>query len=88
MTINREPTAVVSALGLFLSAIAKAAVLLGVVDWDADQLASVSLVLDSMLVVLGALFIRARVTPLASPSLAEGTQVTMANGVQGEVTKA
>lgn len=84
--MNREPTALISALGLFLSAIAKAAVLLGIVAWDADQLASVSLVIDSMLVVLGALFIRSRVTPVASPSLPSGTAVTLPNGDAATVT--
>lgn len=87
MSINREPTALISALGLFLSAIAKCAVLLGVVAWDADQLASVSLVIDSMLVVLGALFIRSRVTPTASPSLPENAAVTLPDGTAATVTK-
>ena len=86
--MNREPTAIITAIGVFLSALTKAAVLLNIVDWNVEQLAGISLVIDSGLVVIGALLIRDRVTPTASPSLPEGTSVTMADGTQGEVTKA
>ena len=74
--MTREPSLIITAVGVFLSALTKAAVLLGVVDWDVEQLAGVSLVIDSGLVVIGALLIRDRVTPTASPRLAEGTVVT------------
>jgi hypothetical protein len=75
--MNREPTAIITAIGVFLSALTKAAVLLNLVDWDAEQLAGISLVIDSGLVVIGAFFIRERVTPVASPSLPSGTTVTV-----------
>lgn len=75
--MGTEPTATTSAIGLFLSSLVKAAVLLHLVDWDADQLAGVSLVIDSALVVFGALFIRARVTPTSNPTLPAGTTVTV-----------
>lgn len=75
--MNREPTAIITAIGVFLSAITKAAVLLDLVDWDAEQLAGISLVIDSGLVVIGAIFIRERVTPVASPSLPSGTTVNV-----------
>jgi hypothetical protein len=74
-TVNREPTAIITAVGVFLSALTKAAVLLGFVDWDVEQLAGISLVIDSGLVVIGALLIRERVTPTASPRLDIGTEV-------------
>jgi hypothetical protein len=45
--MNREPTAIITAIGVFLSALTKAAVLLNLVDWDAEQLAGISLVIDS-----------------------------------------
>lgn len=73
--MNREPTAIFAAIGVFLSALTKAAVLLRVVGWDTEQLAGISLVIDSGLVVIGALLIRERVTPVASPSLPIGTVV-------------
>lgn len=73
--MNREPTAVITAIGVFLSALTKAAVLLHLVEWDALQLAGVSLVIDSGLVVIGALMIRERVTPVADPRLPIGTVV-------------
>lgn len=82
--MNREPTAIISAVGLFLSSLAKAAVLLGLVQWDAEQLAGISLVIDSFLVVLGAILIRTQVTPLASPRLDVGTEVNHGNAVVAE----
>lgn len=77
--MNKEPSAVISALGAFLASLAKVAVLLHLVDWDAEQLAGVSLVIDNALIVFGALFIRSQVTPVAAPSLPEGTEVTVLN---------
>lgn len=85
--MNREPTAWIAAVGVFLSALTKAAVLLDLVEWDAGQLAGISLVIDSGLVVLGAAFIRDRVTPVASPQLAEGTDVRLPDGTPATVTK-
>jgi hypothetical protein len=73
--MTREPTAVITAVGVFLSALTKAAVLLGLVDWDTEQLAGISLVIDSGLVVIGALLIRDRVTPTADPRLPVGSDV-------------
>jgi len=73
--MTREPTAIITAVGVFLSALTKAAVLLGLVAWDVDQLAGISLVIDSGLVVFGALLIRERVTPIADPRLPLGTAV-------------
>ena len=83
--MTREPTATITAIGVFLSAVTKAAVLLGFVDWNVEQLAGISLVIDSGLVVIGALLIRDRVTPVASPSLPQGTDVTMSDGTAGTV---
>ena len=74
--MNREPTAILTALGAFLASIAKVAVLLDFVDWNADQLAGISLVIDNLILLLGALFIRSQVTPTKSPVLQEGTVVT------------
>jgi hypothetical protein len=73
--VNREPTAIITAIGVFLSAVTKALVLLDITDWNADQLAGISLVIDSGLVVIGALLIRDRVTPTADPRLPTGTDV-------------
>lgn len=84
--MNREPSAIISALGAFLSAIAKVAVLLNLVDWNADQLAGISLVIDTFLILLGALFIRSQVTPVKSPVLSEGTVVTTTSPTTGAVT--
>lgn len=84
--MNREPSAIISALGAFLSAIAKVAVLLNLVDWDADQLAGISLVIDTLLILLGAIFIRSQVTPTKAPVLAEGTVVTTTSPDTGAVS--
>lgn len=84
--MNREPSAIISALGAFLSAIAKVAVLLNLVDWDADQLAGISLVIDTLLILLGAIFIRSQVTPVKSPVLSEGTVVTTTSPDTGAVS--
>jgi hypothetical protein len=73
--MNREPTAVLTALGALLASLAKVAVLLRLVEWDADQLAGVSLVIDNALLVLGALFIRGQVTPTSDPRLPVGQSV-------------
>ncbi len=72
---GREPTVIVAAIGGFLSALTKAAVLLRLVDWDAEQLAGISLVIDSFLILLGAVLIRQNVTPTADPRLDEGTSL-------------
>ena len=73
--MNREPTAILTAFGAMLASLAKLAVLLDIVAWDADQLAGVSLVIDSMILFLGALWIRSQVTPAKHPSLTSGTEV-------------
>jgi hypothetical protein len=73
--MTREPTAIITAIGVFLSAVTKALVLLDITDWNAEQLAGISLVIDSGLVVIGALLIRERVTPTADPRLQVGTEV-------------
>src|SRR5687768_16435828 len=75
--MNREPTAVLTALGALLAAISKAAVLLDIVAWDADQLAGISLVIDTLILTLGALFIRSQVTPIHRPTIEAGTAVTV-----------
>ena len=85
--MTREPTTIITAIGVFLSALTKAAVLLRLVDWDAVQLAGISLVIDSGLVVIGALMIRDRVTPVASPSLPENAPVTLPDGTAAKVTR-
>jgi hypothetical protein len=73
--MNREPTAVLAAIGAFLASLAKVAVLLDIVEWDANQLAGISLVIDNFLLVMGALFIRSQVTPTADPRLEIGSSV-------------
>lgn len=73
--MNREPTAIISAIGALLASIVKVAVLLKIVDWDAEQLAGISLVIDNALIVCGALFIRSQVTPTAAPKLDVGADV-------------
>ena len=73
--MNREPTAILTALGALLASLAKVAVLLDLVDWDADQLAGLSLVIDNIILLLGALFIRSQVTPVSDPRLPIGTEV-------------
>lgn len=78
--MRTEPTAVLTALGALLASLAKVAVLLDVVAWDADQLAGISLVIDTFILFLGALFIRSQVTPIHHPSVTEGTTVTVTNG--------
>lgn len=85
MTINREPSAILSALGALLAAIAQLLVILNIVDWDADQLAAVNLVATSAIILLGAIFIRSQVTPIKSPALEQGTQVTVLDA-DGKVT--
>jgi hypothetical protein len=83
--VNREPTAITTALGAFLASLAKVAVLLGLVDWDAEQLAGITIVIDSFIIFLGALFIRSQVTPTSDPrldvgqSVNEGTATVVAN---------
>lgn len=86
--MNREPSAVISALGAFLASLAKVAVLLHLVNWDAEQLAGISLVIDNALIVLGALFIRSQVTPVSKPALESGTEVAVlkAGSPTGETT--
>jgi hypothetical protein len=56
------------------------------VAWDADQLAGISLVIDTLLILLGAIFIRSQVTPIKSPVLSEGTVVTTTNPTTGAVS--
>lgn len=73
--MTREPTAVLTAIGALLASVAKVAVLLDLVEWDAEQLAGISLVIDNALLVLGALFIRSQVTPIHDPRLEVGTSV-------------
>lgn len=73
--MNREPTAILTALGAFLASLAKVAVLLDLVDWNADQLAGLSLVIDNLILLLGALFIRSQVTPVSNPTVPKGTEV-------------
>lgn len=85
--MTKEPSAVISALGAFLASLAKMAVLLDIVQWDADQLAGVSLVIDSLIILLGAVFIRSQVTPVSSPSLPAGTDVRLPDGGAGEVVR-
>ena len=84
--MNREPSAILSALGVFLAALAKMAVLLGLVDWDADQLAGVGLVVDTGIILLGAMFIRSQVTPVKAPALTEGSVVTVLDKDSGKPT--
>ena len=73
--MTREPTAVLAAIGALLASVVKVAVLLDLVQWNADQLAGVSLVIDNALLVLGALLIRSAVTPTSDPRLEIGTSV-------------
>lgn len=84
--MNREPTAILTALGALLASLAKVAVLLNLVDWNADQLAGISLVIDNLILLLGALFIRSQVTPVKSPVLSEGTVVTTTSPTTGAVS--
>jgi hypothetical protein len=83
--MTREPTAVLGALGVFLASLAKLAVLMGWVDWSAEQLAGLTLVIDSALITLGTLFIRSQVTPTASPRLEVGQSVNHGHAVVAEV---
>ncbi len=84
--MNREPSAILSALGVFLAALAKMAVLLKLVDWDAGQLAAIGLVVDTGIILLGAMFIRSQVTPVKSPALTEGSVVTVLDKDSGKPT--
>lgn len=84
--MNREPSAILSALGAFLAAITKLLVLLNIVDWNAQQLAGVDLVSTTGIILLGALFIRSQVTPVKSPSLPEGSIVTVLDKDNGQPT--
>ena len=83
----REPTTIITAIGVFLSALTKAAVLLDLVGWDVQQLAGISLVIDSGLVALGAFLIRERVTPVADARLPSGTAITVVNPGAPDTTK-
>lgn len=93
--MNTEPTAtvttIVTAVGAFLASLVKAAVLLELVDWTADQVAGITLVVDNGLAILSALLIvilvRARVTPVSSPTLPENTSVKLPDGTPATVTK-
>jgi hypothetical protein len=73
--MTREPTAVLAAIGALLASVVKVAVLLDLVQWNADQLAGVSLLIDNFLLVLGALLIRSVVTPTSDPRLEVGASV-------------
>lgn len=84
--MNREPTAILTALGALLASLAKVAVLLDLVQWDANQLAGISLVIDNLILLLGALFIRSQVTPVKAPVLTEGTVVTTTSPDTGAVS--
>lgn len=84
--MNREPSAVLSALGAFLASIVKVLVLLNILVIDAQQLAGISLVIDTFIIMLGALFIRSQVTPVRSPALPEGTSVTVLDVATGKPT--
>ncbi len=84
--MNREPSAILSALTAFLAAITKMLVLLHVVDWDAQQLASVDLVSTTAIILFGALFLRSQVTPIKSPALTEGSVVTVLDKDSGQPT--
>lgn len=85
MNINREPSAILSGLGALLASITKLLVILHIVAWDADQLAAVGLVVDSAIILLGALFIRSQVTPVSSPALPANTVVKVL-GTDGKPT--
>ena len=83
--MNKEPTAIITAFGALLASLAKVAVLLDIVAWDADQLAGIALVIDTLILFLGAVFIRSQVTPIHHPSVSEGTDVKVTDA-QGNVT--
>jgi hypothetical protein len=86
--VNREPTAVIAALGAFLASLVKVAQLLGFVDLDGNQMAGVTLVIDSFLILMGALFIRSQVTPANENARLEvGTTLNHGHAVVTEVSQ-
>lgn len=72
-------TTVTTAVSALLASVVKAVVLLDIVDWTADQLAGITLVVDNALAVISLLaiilLVRPQVTPVASPELPIGTRV-------------
>ena len=75
MSFAREPAVIIAAISAFASAVLKALQLLGILEWNGDQIAAISLVVDTGLFLFAALFIRGNVTPTADPRLPAGPPV-------------
>lgn len=65
--MNREPIGITGLVVAFLTSITNAAVLLGMVVWDIEQLAAVDLVITNGAILGGVIFARSKVTPVADP---------------------
>lgn len=72
-----EPVAIAQAIKELISAGVKALVIFGLVAWSGEQTAAVMLIVDSALAMLVVLFTRRSVTPIATPTLKPGTEVTI-----------
>lgn len=71
-----EPSAKAAAVKELISAAVKALVIFGLVTMTTEQFGVLMLLVDAVLAAAMVLFVRDRVTPVASPTLPEGTTVT------------
>lgn len=71
-----EPSAKAAAVKELISAAVKALVIFSIVTMTTEQFGVLMLLVDAVLAAAMVLFVRDRVTPVAAPSLPEGTVVT------------
>lgn len=65
--ISREPVGVTAAVVALLTSIVNALVLLNIIDWTAEQIAGVDLVITNAAILAGMIVARGRVTPVHDP---------------------
>lgn len=62
--MKTEPAAVIGGIVALVAAIIPALVLFGVVDWSADQIGAVMLIVTTAATLAGTFFVRSKVTPV------------------------
>lgn len=86
--MTTEPIALTSLIKESISAMIKLLVLVGLVAVDAEQLAAILLVVDTLLALAAAIYARTRSTPTAAPVLPVATPVTTPTGEPAVVVSA
>ncbi|MEA2023320.1 MAG: hypothetical protein U9N79_03395 [Actinomycetota bacterium] len=63
--MKKEPVAILGGIVALIGAIIPALVLFGLIDWTPDQVAAAMLVVSTAAPVVGSLFARTKVSPVA-----------------------